>query len=146
MSLWEKNTYLLGLGSVIGGMAYFGLVALQSLQLGALAPPSLVVWLSYITIQIALSSGAVWLVSRHETRRDATLLRLSGLEDERDRIIRERSEASFGHFAGAFVMAAMALWFVHENTVLLFHSLVAAMLLAELLRCGYQLVQYNRAI
>lgn len=146
MSFWEKNTYMLGLGSLIGGGLYFGLVAWQSIQLGALAPPSVVTWLTCLAAQMVFSLAAMQFVSRQQKRADPDLLTLPGGEDERDQLIRHRSEARFGHFASALIFAAMALWFVHGSIAALFHSLVAAMFLAEILRAAFQLASYNRAI
>ncbi|NBC20981.1 MAG: hypothetical protein GVY06_08075 [Alphaproteobacteria bacterium] len=95
MSLWEKNTYLLGLGSAVGGVVYFSLVAWQSIQLGFLAPPSVATWLSYIAIQITFSFAATSLLARKERQEVSTVAQLRGGEDERDQFVRKQSEAFF---------------------------------------------------
>ena len=144
MSYWEKNTLILGLGSLLGGSFYFAFVLWQSLALGALAAPSLYVWLGYIVFQFGISTaGALLMANRSEL---ADLKTFPGATDERDTLIRTRAEAGQGHVASIFVFISMAAWFVHVSAAILFHSLVAALVLSELFRCGLQLFSYRRGV
>ncbi|MEO0548396.1 MAG: hypothetical protein AAFZ91_00640 [Pseudomonadota bacterium] len=142
MAYWERNTLILGLASMLGGAFYFGIVTYLSLSAGAIIMPNIWIWLGYIILQVAMSMGGILLVGRNHL---PEVKDLHGGEDERDRIIRNRSEAMNGHLAAAFVFACLALWFWHQSPALLFHSIVAAMILGEVGRCLFQFYSYNRA-
>ena len=66
--------------------------------------------------------------------------------DERDRLIRMKSEGMQAHTMSALIFACMAAWFLHSSAALLFNSLVVAVIVSELARAGWQVFNYNRAI
>ena len=143
MSNWERNTIILLIGSLLGATFYFGIIIWQSIAAGGLVMPVLWVWLGYIIFQLAVSVGGA-IFTRPGDAKDRDTVEAKG--DERDQIIRVRSEAMQGHIGSAAVIVSLALWFWHQNPALLFHSIVAAMLIGEVGRGVYQLVSYNRAI
>ncbi len=143
MSYWQRNTIVLLCGSLFGASFYFGIVIWQSVAAGAIVAPKLWVWLSYFILQVGLSTFGVLVLNRKQVR---DIKDLDRGEDERDRIIRNRSEAMNGHIASACVILCLALWFWHQNTAILFHSIVAAMLIGEIGRGLHQFFSYDRAI
>ncbi|MEO1661059.1 MAG: hypothetical protein AAFR51_08730 [Pseudomonadota bacterium] len=144
MAFWERNTIILAIGTLIGGLFYFSIVLWQSLMAGSLVAPSLWVWLGYIVLQFCVSMLGMWPGARRlKADPDATV---APAGDERDRLIRMKSEAVQGHVMSGFIFLAMAAWFLHANVAILFHSLVAALIVSELARAAWQLFNYNRAI
>lgn len=143
MSFWERNTVVLTLGSILGGVFYFGIVLWQSLVAGAIAPPVWWVYVGYFLFQLTVSVAGAWLIN-HRQNQDWKDVPAKG--DERDQTIRLRSEAINGHVASGLVIGCLVLWFLHQNVALLFHSIVAAMIISELVRGVYQMFSYNRAI
>ncbi|MEL6666236.1 MAG: hypothetical protein AAFQ24_08875 [Pseudomonadota bacterium] len=144
MSFWEMNTLVLALGSIVGGFFYFSIITWQSLAAGSLVAPSLAVWLGYIAIQLCVSMLGIWPGARKLKNDPENTAPADG--DERDRLIRMKSEGLQGHTMSALIFVCMAAWFLHSSAALLFHSLVAALILSELARAGWQLFNYNRAI
>ncbi len=143
MSVWERNTLILLVGSLLGAGFYFGIVAWQTVTAGSIVLPSLWVWLGYIAFQFVVSVGGTMMgVSGRAD--DQGIVAAGG--DERDRLIRVRSEGMQGHVGSAAVIVCLALWFWHQSPALMFHSIVAALLIGELGRGLYQLYSYNRAI
>lgn len=144
MAFWERNTIIIGLGSLIGGGVYFGIVFWQSLSIGVLAAPSLPIWLGYIVVQFAVSTLGVLLTAKPSQIQEIKLV--PGGTDERDKIIRSKAETAQGHLLSGFIFVALAAWFAHGNIAIFFHSIVAALLMSELGRCGVQWYNYNRAV
>lgn len=143
MSFWERNTLIIGLGSFIGGVFYFSIVIWQSLAAGSLVTPSFWVWLGYIVLQLCVSIFGMWFGAKRELKDE--FMAMPGGEDERDRLVRMKAEGMQGHVMSGLIFVAMATWFWHANTAILFHSLVAALILSELARAGWQMFSYNRA-
>ena len=143
MPYWERNTIILGLGSLIGGTYYVVMVLIQSMAIGAVAPPSLFTFISYLVLQIAISAIGVS-VSTAQASRRGELAGLPGGMDERDTMVKTKSEAGFGHLLSAVMFLALAAWFVHHNANLLFHSVVVGLVIGELGRAVIQLVNYRR--
>lgn len=143
MSYWERNTLILLAGSMIGATFYFGFVIVQSLTVGAVIMPKWWVWIGYIAFQFAISVGGTLFLSRNLLPDVKDLPRG---QDEPDRLIKSRAETWQGHITAAAIFAALALWFVHQNPALLFHSIVAGLLLGEIGRGIIQFTAYNRAI
>ena len=143
MPYWERNTAILGLGSLIGGAYYVAMVLMQSMAIGAVAPPSLFTFNSYFVLQIAISAIGVS-VSTAQASKGGELAGLPGGMDERDRFVKTKSEAGFGHLLSAVMFLALAAWFLHHNASLLFHSVVVGHVIAELGRAGLQLASYRR--
>ena len=143
MSFWETNSVILGVGSLVGGGTYFAIVFWQSLSLGALAPPSLIVWLGCLALQFLISVFGVFFIT--DKAEKALVKDIPGGTDERDQIIRVKSEAWQGHVMSALIFVCMAAWFAHGSSAIFFHSLVGALTLSELARCGVQVFNYNRA-
>ncbi|MEP1143957.1 MAG: hypothetical protein ABJH52_09565 [Henriciella sp.] len=142
MSFWEQNTVILGLGSVIGGALYFGIIAWMSVAAGHLVAPNLLVWLGYMVVQIGLSIVGGILNGRRLKEEIASVPKG---EDERDRLVRMKAEGMQGHVMSGLIFVSMAAWFIHSDAAILFHSLVAALILSELARAGWQMFNYNRA-
>ena len=144
MPFWERNTIVLAVGTLVGGLFYFSIVTWQSLAAGSLVAPSLVIWLGYIVLQICVSMLGMWPSARKLKADPENTTPADG--DERDRLIRMKSEGMQAHTMSALIFACMAAWFLHSSAALLFHSLVAALIVGELARAGWQLFNYNRAI
>ncbi|MEL6860851.1 MAG: hypothetical protein AAGL11_03365 [Pseudomonadota bacterium] len=143
MAVWEKNSIIFGLGSLIGGLLYFSIVAWQSMVTGALVAPNFGIWISYIVLQLCVSFFGAWLMTKHAKAAGEALPDKG--EDERDQLIRMRAEGMQGHIMSGLVFLAMALWFIHGNSAIMFHSLVGALVLSEIARAAWQVFNYNRA-
>lgn len=144
MSFWEKNTFILAIGTLLGGAFYFSVVTWQSLAAGSLVAPSLSVWLGYMVLQICVSMLGTLPGARKAKNDPEVTTPPQG--DERDRLIRMKSEGFQAHTMSALIFVSMAAWFLHSNPALLFHALVAALVVSELARAGWQIFNYNRAI
>lgn len=144
MSFWERNTFILAIGTLIGGLFYFSIVTWQSIAAGSLVAPSPAVWLGYMILQFCVSMLGMWPGARRLKADQGNAAPASG--DERDRLIRMKAEGVQGHAMSALIFACMAAWFFHSSAALLFHSLVAALIISELARAGWQVFNYNRAI
>lgn len=144
MSFWERNTFILAVGTLVGGTFYFSIVTWQSLAAGSLVAPSLAVWLGYMVLQICVSMLGMWPGARKLKADPENTTPADG--DERDRLIRMKAEGVQGHAMSALIFVCMAAWFLHSSTAILFHSLVAALIISELARAGWQVFNYNRAI
>ncbi|MEL7033277.1 MAG: hypothetical protein AAGL97_04260 [Pseudomonadota bacterium] len=142
MAFWERNTLVLMAGSVLGGVFYFGVVVWQSVAIGAIAAPAWWVYVGYIVFQLCVSLFGTWLFNRNGDE-DLTDLPKG---DERDQVLRVGSEAVQGHVASALVIGCLLFWFVHQNVALFFHSIVAAMIISEIVRGFVQYHSYQRAI
>jgi len=144
MSFWERNTLILALGSIAGGIYYFSIVTWLSLAAGSCDVPSLPFWLGYMVLQFCVSILGMWPGARKLKDDPENTAPANG--DERDRLIRMKSEGMQGHIMSAVIFVCLAAWFFHSSAALLFHSLVAALILSELARAGWQVFNYNQAI
>lgn len=147
MAFWERNFLVIGAGTLLSALLYFGVVTYQSLSLGSIAPPSLILVMACVILQVGLS--ALGMLFLHALRRraadwDADEMPPEGM-DERDRFVKLKSEASSAHFYYLFFFVAMLGWFAHENAFILFHSLFGAFYLGDLARVIFQLIYYNKA-
>lgn len=143
MSFWERNTIILTAASLLGGTCYAVMVILQSMALGAVAPPDPFTIVSYIVLQLFLSVGGI-AISASVSGRNRELAGIKGGLDERDARVKTRSEAASSHiFAG---MSALALfgWFFHHNGALLFHTVLGGLIVGEIGRGLTQLTHYRR--
>lgn len=143
MPIWERNCYVMTGSVIIAGIYYFSMVLKQSLVLGQIAPPDLPVLISYVVLQICLSVGgivgtSVWTRVRGT---DAGLR-----EDERDMLCRHRAEGWAGHVFAAAIGISLIGWFLHQNMNVMFHGLIAGLMLGEITRCMAQVFNYNRVV
>lgn len=145
MSFWERNTVILGFGSLIAGSYYAALVILQSLALGHVAPPDLGTLISYIVLQVAVSVAGI-AISATRASRSGDLVGLRGGMDERDQIVKTRSEAGASHVVAAAVVCALIGWFFHHSPNLLFHTVLAGLIVGELARAVMQLLNYRQPV
>ncbi len=143
MGFWERNTIIIGLGSLLGGAFYFSFVVWQSLTLGALAPPDFVAWCGYLVLQFLISVVGIRLATNRSELAELRVLPQG--TDERDRLVRSKAEIGQAHVASVLIFICMAAWFAHTSVAILFHSLVAALVVSELVRCAVQMFNYNRA-
>lgn len=144
MAFWERNFIIILITSLIAGGVYFGAVTWTSLQQGAIAAPSILLFMTYIILQVGLAAIAIIILEQVRPDKQTADLPIDGM-DERDRFVKIKSESGASHFTSAAIFVAMIAWFWHENGSLFFHSLVAATLFGELMRCVLQIFNYNRA-
>ena len=147
MAFWERNMIVIGLWSLISALVYFGAVTWQSLTLGMIVQPQLVLVLGCVMLQVFGSALGMLVLHQYRKRRsdwNEADLPDDGM-DERDRYVKLKSEASASHFYSLFFFTALLAWFAHENAAILFHSLVGAFYLGDICRTVFQLIYYNKA-
>lgn len=145
MAFWERVYWAAVVSILLAGGYYFFEVGGQTLATGSIAAPSLKVFLTYIILQVVLM--VVMIVGL------TVLARMldSGdpapeQPDERDRMIKTRSEAGASHVTATVIVIALLAYFRHQDGALLFHSALAALMLGELSRCVLQIISYRRGV
>ena len=148
MAFWQRNHVIIAIASVIAGAVYFGVVVQQSLAVSEIIAPQAMLVFGYIIIQVGLSAIGIiaWeYLGRGRNEYDDSNLPADGM-DERDRRVKTKSDADASQFYYLFTFVALLGWFAHENAFLLFHSFIAVFVIGDLVRCGFQILYYNRAI
>ncbi|MEM8615938.1 MAG: hypothetical protein AAGF20_03280 [Pseudomonadota bacterium] len=143
MPPWERNYWVLAISVLLSSSYYFGTVISKSLAAGAVIAPSLKLIIVYVVLQIVLSVGGVVafiILARIRSGEDG----LDEKPDERDLAFQTRAEAGAGHLLSFGVAVALVYFFAHRNGDLLFHTVLAGLVLGEMARCVIQIIAYRR--
>ncbi len=145
MALWEKTYWVIAVSIVISGGYYFSNVLRASLELGAIVPPNVTLFITYIAIQVILAITGIIAVTVIDRMRESEDTEEPFL-DERDKIVKTKSEAGAGHVTATIVVIALLAFFHHGDGNLLFHSVLAGLMLGEMARCLMQIISYRQGV
>ena len=137
MSFQEKSAWLMALVMTAAGLYYFHIVRGASQALGETAPPAIVIAFVFLVVvgsvvaQIAL---VLW------TPKEANVP-----ADERERLVQQRA----GHWSG-LVLAAGAVsslghFLVYADGNMLFHLVMASLIVAQIAEYALQIVLLRRS-
>lgn len=145
MGFWEKGYFSSAIIIFLTGMGYAAHVWLQSSRLGTLAAPELVSFLVALIVCIAVSAISFVVISAVEARHAAKGEKVDGY-DERDMLVSLHAKSGSLHALSFGVYMSLVAFFVHGDGAILFYSIFAATIFADIIRCLLQIHYYNRPI
>jgi len=134
------------LASMLTVLVYFGIVFVQSLSLRRVTAPHLAQVLTCGLLRLTLSLLCAWGAQHFHKRRAVSLeadVPETGM-DKPDRFVKFKSESSASYFYYLFFLGILMLRFVHTLPALLFHSIIGAFFLDDIVHCLFQSIYYKK--
>lgn len=143
MSFWEKAHWAIAVATVLAGGFYFTSIVRASSELGQVAAPDLRLFMVYVVIQVVLIVVGMIVISIFDRIAEG-----DGFEqvDERDDVIRVRSQAAASHVTATLIVISLLAFFHHRDGNLLFHSALAGLMVGEIARSVSQILAYRRGV
>lgn len=138
MSFREKSAWLMALLMTTAGLYYFYIVRGASQALGETAPPAIV-----IAFVLLLLAGSVAL---------QTVLAVSSLKeanapaDERERLVQQRAGNWSGLVIAAGVVSSLGHFLVYSDGNMLFHLVMASLIVVQIAEYAIQIVLIRRNV
>jgi hypothetical protein len=137
MSFREKSAWLMAAVMTVAGLYYFQIVRAASQALGETAPPAVAI--AFVVV-IVVASIVAQIVLALSTPKEA-----NAPADERERLIHQRA----GHWSG-LVLATCAVvslghFMVHGDGNMLFHLVMASLIVAQIAEYGFQILLVRRS-
>lgn len=145
MNFWEKGFLSTGIVTAVTASAYAAHVWLQSLNAGVLAPPQLGPFLIALGICVGVSFLALSLIALFDNSRRDDGPRIDTI-DEREKLISLHAQAGSGHVQSFGVYASLIAFFIHRDANVLFYTVFAATVAADITRCTLQVINYKRSL
>jgi hypothetical protein len=137
MSFKELSAWIMMGICLIAGAAYALVCYFHFAATGEWIVPLVpFVLLSIITILLSIPTHIVAAILKRETANEA--------EDERDIAIRHKAGYMSGLCLGFTVVAALVLTVLNTNPFLLFHMIVACLVISQVVEYGAQIISYRR--
>ncbi len=145
MNFWEKGFLTTGIVIVLTASAYAGHVWLQSQHAGLLAAPQLGPFLIALGICIGVSFLALGLIAFFDRARREGGQRIDMI-DEREMLVSLHAVAGSGHVQSFGIYVSLIAFFIHRDANVLFYTVFAATLAADVTRCALQVINYKRSL
>lgn len=137
MSFREKSAWLMGALMVGAGAFYVNMALAVSGEVGATAPPIAIFIPFTLLVVIASVVGQTTLALLTPRAANAPA-------DEREKPVLDRA----GHWSGLVLAAgtvtSLLYFFVHQNGPLLFHTIMASLIVAQIAEYGLQIALIRR--
>jgi len=140
MAFREKLAWVMCAVLINAGAYYAGYVLGQGLALQAVPPPSIGLAFVYVGLVVAgaiIGASSVALQNTEEANAPA---------DERERIILDRAGNWSGYILGVCaVIGALYFWVLQEGNIM-FHCVVAGLMLSQIAEYMFQIVLFRRGV
>jgi len=137
MSFREKSAWLMALLIAAAGLYYFYIVRSASQALGETAPPEIVIALVIIVVVGSIVAQIVLTLS--------SLKEASAPADERERLVQQRA----GHWSGLVLatgaVSSLGHFMVYSDGNMLFHLVMASLIVAQVAEYAFQIVLLRRS-
>lgn len=145
MNFWEKGFLSSGIIIALTACAYAAHVWVQSQHSGMLAPPQLWPFLTALGVCFGTSILALGLIAFLDPalRKDGPRI---DLIDEREKLVSVHAVAGSGHVQSFGIYVSLVAFFIHRDANVLFYSVFAATVAADVTRCGLQVLNYKRSL
>ena len=140
MAFQEKSAWIMSLALLVGGVFYFGVVALMSSAIGKLAPPILPVVAVYTGILVLIAIVG-HIVAAVLAPRDA-----GAPVDERDRAVTTRAGHLSGYVFGAGAILSLGFYLFSYDGDILFYGVFASLMISQLVEYGTQIYLYRTTV
>jgi hypothetical protein len=137
MSFREKSAWLMALLMIAAGLYYFHIVSAASRALGETAPPAVAI--AYVILVVA-GSVVVQIVLALSSGKEA-----NAPADERERLVRQRAGNWSGLVLATLVVASLGHFLVRADGNMLFHLVVASLIVAQVADYAFQILLLRRS-
>ena len=140
MAYREKLAWVMSIVLILAGSFYGWEVIGHGLAIGEIPPPSLglaVVYVFLVVIGSIIGAAGTALLNIGEAEQPA---------DERETIILDKAGHWSGYILGAAVVFGVLHYWYYEDGRLLFHSVVAGLMLSQIAEYVFQIVLYRRGV
>lgn len=138
MSFREKSAWLMGLVTAIAGLYYLHIVQEASRAGGETAPAATIV--AYVVLVV------VGVVVAHVVLTVSSLKEAAAPADERERLVQQRA----GHWSGLVLATAtvssLGYFMAYPDGNMLFHLVMASLIVAQIAEYGFQIIILRRGI
>ncbi len=137
MSFHERSAWLMSLAMLLGAGVYFDAVAEASAEAGTLVSPGIGVVVLYTVILVLVAiAGHILIAVLKPGEADPPL-------DERDQLVRLRAGNIAGWVLAVGVVCGMVFYLLAGNGDILFYTLFASLIGAQLVDYGLQILYYR---
>lgn len=136
MSFREKSAWLMALLMIAAGLYYLHLVSAASRALGEIAPPAAA--LPYVIFVVA-GSVAIQIVLALSSGKEA-----NAPADERERLVRQRAGHWSGLLLATLAVCSLGYFLVRADGVMLFHLVMASLIVAQVADYAFQILLLRR--
>lgn len=137
MAFQEKSAWIMALALLAAAGFYFGSVLSMSAQAGDWVSPGLPALLVYTVVLVAVAIVGHAIVAALSPKEPNARL------DERERLIKMRAGNISGYILTSGVVISLGLYWLHTNGDLLFYSVLAALMLAQVAEFLLQILYYR---
>lgn len=137
MSFREKSAWLMGLLMAAAGLYYYHVVRGASEALGVTAPPIVVIAVIVVVVAGAIVGQVVLAISlRNQANAPA---------DERERLVQHRAGSWSGLVLAAGAVLSLGHFMAHGDGNMLFHLIVASLIVAQIAEYTIQILLLRRS-
>jgi hypothetical protein len=137
MSFREKSAWLMALLMTAAGLYYFQIVRGASRALGETAPPAIVTAFIFVVVVGAIVGQVVLALS---SRKEA-----SAPADERERLVQQRAGNWSGLVLATGAVLSLGHFMVRGDGNMLFHLVMASLIVAQIADYAFQIVLVRRS-
>lgn len=140
MTFQEKSAWIMCLALIVSG-AFYGVLVFNSAQaLGAMPPPNGIGMGIAVVIIVAIA------IFGHAVAAIGNLADASEPEDERDRMVVWRAGNLSGVLLGALCLLSICAYAVIQSGHMMFHLIIAAMVISQLAEYALTIWYYRRGV
>ena len=140
MTFTEKSAWVMIAALIVSGGIYLSALILQSQALGQTAPPNIGILAISVIIIIAIA------IFGHAVAALGNPFEANEPEDERDRIVAWRSGNLSGYVLGFGAMTGLFHYAFLNDGNLLFHTIIIALWISQLMEYALMLFFYRRGV
>ena len=137
MSFREKSAWVMGALMVAAGLYYLNMAVAASREIGWAAPPVAIFVPFTLLVVIASVAGQVALAIMSPKEANAPA-------DERERPLLDRAGHWSGIVLGAGAVSSLLHFFYQQDGVLLFHMIMASLIVAQIAEYAFQITLIRR--
>lgn len=137
MSFREKSAWLMALLMTAAGLYYFHIVRWASQALGETAPPAIVIAFIILVVAGAIVGQIVLALSSRKEANAPT--------DERERLVQQRAGNWSGLVLATCAVLSLGHFMVNADGNMLFHLVMASLIVAQIAEYAFQIVFVRRS-
>ena len=137
MSFREKSAWLMAGLMTLAGLYYLHIVRQASQALGETAPPAIVMMFVILIVVGSVVAQIVLVVSSPKEANAAA--------DERERTVQQRAASWSGLVLATGAVGSLGHYLVHADGNMLFHLIMASLIVAQIAEYAFQLLLLRRS-
>jgi hypothetical protein len=138
MSFREKSAWLMAVLMTAAGLYYLSIVSKASQALGETAPAAVVIAFVILIVAASVIAQIVLALSSPKEAHAAA--------DERERVVQQRASSWSGLVLATGAVASLGHFMVYSDGNMLFHLIMASLIVAQIAEYAFQIVLLRRSV